>query len=96
MFSGHSISVTVLPNRSLHNVSFNGEPIPWFPRFSPTCSFEYFFQRQHFCFRDKHSRLAVRLGIVPVAIIASCIKNAIIEAEDFNPYAQTEGERRSS
>jgi len=29
-------------------------------------------------------------------LIASCINNAIIEAEDFNPYAQTEGERRSS
>ena len=29
-------------------------------------------------------------------IIASCIKNAIIGPEGFNPYAQTEGERRSS
>jgi len=28
-------------------------------------------------------------------LIASCINNAIMRAEDFNPYAQTEGERRS-
>jgi adenine-specific DNA-methyltransferase len=28
--------------------------------------------------------------------IASCINNAIIDAEEFDPYAQTEGKRRSS
>jgi O-methyltransferase involved in polyketide biosynthesis len=35
-------------------------------------------------------------GLHVVHAIDSCIKNAIIEAEDFNPYAQTEGECRSS
>lgn len=29
-------------------------------------------------------------------IINSCINNAIIDTEGFNPYAQTEGKRRSS
>jgi hypothetical protein len=31
-----------------------------------------------------------------LALIESCINNAIIDAEGFNPYAQTEGKRRSS
>ena len=31
-----------------------------------------------------------------VSFIDSCINNAIIDAEGFNPYAQTEGKRRSS
>ena len=41
--------------------------------------------------------------LIPVVLIAglsgaiaSCINNAIIEAEELDPYAQTEGERRSS